>query len=42
MGKHPPCQEEPVHLSDIEYSYPPEEEPSPSVEGWPYTLHGRG
>ena len=35
MGKHPPCQEEPettlVHLSDTEYSYPPEEGPSPVI-----------
>ena len=42
MGKHPPCQEEPetapVHLSDMEYSYPPEEGPLPPVEGWLYTL----
>ena len=45
MGKHPPGQEElettPVHLSDMEYSYPPEEGSSPPVEGWLYTLLGR-
>ena len=38
MGKYPPCQEEqetiPVYLSYAEYSHPPEEGPSPPVEGW--------
>ena len=29
----------PVYLPDVEYSHPPEEGPSPPVEGWLHTLH---
>ena len=29
----------PVYLSDAEYSHPPQEGPSPPVEGWLHTLH---
>ena len=31
----------PVCLSDAEYSHPPEEGPSPPIEGWLHTLHWR-
>ena len=29
----------PVYLPDAEYSQPPEEGPSPPVEGWLHNLH---
>ena len=32
----------PVSLPDMEYSHPPEEGPSPHVEGWLHTLHSKG